>query len=276
MSSETLFSKIVTEATYHNPGASRAEILEGIFATLEGEILPAVLRGLSLPKFPSWSDIVIDSKRPKTVKRGPGEESFLAERRRVIQEIEYVRRKLRWNGDKTSTVHAYPEDSDNSAFPIRTRGSSFDGVQEPNGKEAKTPGVQEFGKTYPYILPPPKPKYQITFSERSQGKIVSNPLLERIFSRVEIDLRNLIASRQIQAHLEVSIKSDCEIASWEKTVITIRELPSDMTFEERMKIWEIFDLTIRGRINELRKGADTNADKYLKDLNNNLFVHVEL
>ena len=276
MNSETLSSRIIKEAMISNPDASRSEILEGILAIIQRDVLPAVLKDLSLPKFPSWADIVIESRRPKLPRKEAKREGFLEERRRVIQEVTYLRQKLHWDGDRTSAVYPYLEDSDNLATLPGLGGSSFERAPKYDGEKAKAPAGEEFGKAYPHIFPSLKPKHQITFSERLQERITSIPLLEKVFSKIEIDLRDLIASRKIEANLVVSLQLDFEITSWEKTLITIKELPPALTFEDRMKIWETFDLTIRSRINALRKEADENTNEYLENLNRNLFVHIEL
>jgi len=277
MNSQTLISKIVTEAMNYNPNASIDDILGGIFTIMEREVLPAVFKGVSLPDFPSWSDIVIESKKGKIIRKGPRPSThLLKERRLIIQQIEYLRQKLDWNGNKTLTTYPYLANFDNLIGIPETGQPSIKMEPKYDGEETRVPFIEDLGKTYPSILPALKPKYQITFSNLVQEKIISNPLFERIFSKIEVSLRRLIEERNLEANVEVFFQSDIEIPNWEKSVITIKDLPLKMTFEDKMKIWEIFDLTVRSRIAELAEEMDENTRKYLKDLNRNLFVHMEL
>lgn len=70
-------------------------------------------------------------------------------------------------------------------------------------------------------------------------------------------------------------KSDVEIPSWKKCVLTIHP-PSELTFDERMNISTIFDVAIRKTINEMKKEADVTTTDYLKNLNRSMFVHIDL
>ena len=124
-------------------------------------------------------------------------------------------------------------------------------------------------------IPKPTEENLITLSETTQRKIVSEPIFEAFFKNVEVQLRSIIASRKLETEIDVTYKTDEEIPSWNKCVLKVHP-PPNLNFNARMNISTIFDITIRKTINDLKKNADSNTLEYLKNLNRNLFVHIDL
>jgi len=272
MSSQTLFSEILTEAMHYNPHASSEQILDGVINMLEKEILPSVIRDLSLPDFPSWARMAIDLKGRKVKKRLRPKET-LKEKRAIIQQVEYLR-KLDWDGVDTATPTIYFSDHDDLVsrhqlrMPCETKPASY----EPR---VKTPTFKTAHKPYASFPFPSERRNTLVLSSEVQEKIVSDSRLENLLKNVEISVRRLVETRDLEAYLDVSFKSDLEIPTWEKYVININ-LPPRTNFDEKMKIWEIFDLTIRNKITGLSKEADDSTKEYLNNINKKLFVHMEL
>lgn len=274
MSTQTLLSEIMTEAKNHNPDASSSEIAQGIVGIMEREILPEVLRDVSLPPFPSWSDMLIESKGRRIRKRFRSRE-ILEERRIILQQIEYVRRGLVWDG--TDTIAPTPHFPDfTSVIEVPESGkSSIKEIPKHDGEETQAPTAEIIDKPYPTITPQPKLKSQITLSTEFQEKIITEPLLEQTFKNVEVGIRELIDARNLEANIDVSFRLDFEIPSWKKLVINVG-VPSQVDFKDRMNIWTMFDLAIRNKITSLAKDASDDMREYLGNLNKDLFVHIEL
>lgn len=272
MVSQTLFSDILTEAINRNPQASPEDILEGLVNILETEILPSVIRDLRLPPFPSWAKMAIKSRGRKSRKKFQPTET-LRQRRAVIQQVEYLK-KLNWDGVNTPTPAVHFSDHDD-VIGLPQLGMSFEIETRRRRSKTKFPIIELPHKPYARVSFPLERKNPFVLSDEVQERVVSDPLLEGLFKNVEISIRELIETRGLEACLSVSFKSDLEIPTWEKYVIKIT-LPPRTKFEERMKIWEIFDLTIRNKILELAKKADDKTREYLESTNKNLYVHMEL
>jgi len=273
MSSQTLYSEILNEVTKHNPHASPGEISAGIIAVMEKEIIPKVIQDLSLPKFPSWTDISIRKSRGRQRKKRFKSATSLEKRRTIIQQIGYMRRQMNWDGDSTSAPTSYFLDSDNGISPPE--------LNMPYIREPIKHDVEKIEKTeveddpYGSLLMPPKAKYLINLSKEFQEKMLSDSLFGDVFRKIEVSIRELIDARNLKINIDVSYRTDLEIPSWKKYVITI-DFPPQIKFEERTRIWTILDLTIRNRISELAEKADIEIRKYLKNLNKIFFVHIEL
>lgn len=272
MASKTLSSEIFTEAINRNPHASTEEILEGFVNIMEIEILPSVIRDLSLPDFPSWAKMAIESRGRKGKKKFRPKET-LKEKRAIIQQVEYLK-KLNWDGVNTRTPTIYFSDHDD-LMGLPQLGKSFEIKPKRRKPKTEVPTIESAHKPYARVPFPSERKNPFVLSNEIQERIISDSLLEGLFKNVEVSIRKLIETRNLEAYLDVSFKSDLEIPTWEKYVITI-DLPSRMSFEEKMRIWEIFDLTIRNKISDLAKKVDDKTREYLDNMNKNLFVHMEL
>jgi hypothetical protein len=272
MAPKILLSEIVTEAINHNPYASPEQVLDGIVSIMEKEVLPLVIRDLSLPDFPSWAKMTIELKGRKAKKKFRPKET-LKEKRAIIQQVEYLK-KLNWDGINTSAPSIHFSDHDD-LMGIPQLGMSFEIEPKRRRPRAKVPAIESAHRPYASIPFALERKNPFVLSSEIQEKIISDSRFEGLFKNVEVSVRKLIETRNLEAYLNVFSKSDLEIPTWEKYVITIN-LPSRMSFEERMKIWEIFDLTIRSKIADLAKKADEKTREYLDNMNKKLFVHMEL
>lgn len=272
MSPQTLLSEILNEAANLNPHASPQQILEGFFNILEREVLPSVIRDTSLPTFPSWAKITADMKRMRVKKKFRPKET-LKEKRSIIQQVEFLR-KLNWDGVDTATPNIYFSGHDN-LISLPQLGMSFEIKPAPEKSAVKAPSQEIAHKPYSSVPFPSRKRNRFSLSNEIQEKIISDTRLENVFRNVEISIRRLIETRNLETYLDVSSKSDLEIPTWEKYVITV-SLPPRMNFDEKMKIWEIIDLTIRGKISDLSKKVDQKTREYLDEINKKLFVHMEL
>lgn len=272
MSSQLSFSEIFSELKKYNPHASESEISAGIIEILEKEILPRVLQQMSLTSFPSWRDVAIQESGRRIKKRFRPKES-LEERRRIIQQVEYVKRELHWDGGTLPLpILSFP-DADNIIGPPESDMPSAKQLIEHDEKEIET--FNERDDPYGRKLSPSREKYQIVLSKEFQEKILSDALFEEVFRKIEVSIRKLINVRNFETNVDVSFRPDLETPSWKKCVITIG-LPPQVRFEDRTRIWTIFDLTIRNQIGELAKKGDSDVKEFLYNLNKKLFVHIEL
>lgn len=272
MSSQTLYSEVLSELKRYNPHASPSQISAGIITIMEKEILPRVFRDLSLPKFPSWTDITIRKSRARQARKRYRSIRSLERRRTIIQQVEYMRHQLSWDGDSTSTPPHHFLDSCGGISPPESNTPS---IEEKIGYLEKIEKIEVGDDPYGTLSLPPKAKYQIVLSKEFQEKMLSDALLEEVFREIEVCTRELIENRNLETNIDVSFRQDIEILSWKKYVITI-QFPPLTDFKQRTRIWTILDLTIRKRIAELAERADRNTREYLNGLNKNLFIHIEL
>ena len=273
MSEHPFVSEIITEASYHNPEASPNELLEGIVNLMENEILPKVLKGLSLPTFPSAMELLMES-RGRRLKKRFRTRTTLDQTRVLIQQFEHIKRQLFGYRDNSSVEPIIDfTDFDDFIKPFGLNRSSIEEKLEYNGEPIRVPTMERADKPYPSILPFPIVEHQIVLSEEIQDKIVSDPLFEKIFKDTETEIRELAFSYPFE-NLDVSIRSDYEIPDWKRTILTLTVPP--MSFEEKMKLWQRYDLRIRKRIAETAKHMDESNRKRVEILNKNLFIHIDL
>lgn len=284
MQSLTLLDEIISEVRLHYPNATPQEISEGITTILGKEILPEILKNLSLPEFPSYRSLTISEgsgargKRKTAIAKSPD----LVSRRRAIQGIEDVRIELGWDGGDDLLPQAYTAGSASlyylpkAELPLLQEKPDKKLGKDSNRKTDLQPTKKEtVNGTFQKILKQSETKDLIILSETAQHKLVSEPIFERIFENIELQLRTLIENRDLRTEIDVVCKSDIEISSWKKCVFQVHP-PPELNFKERMKISTIFDITIRKEIQELIKDADPSTTKYLQDLNRNLFIHIDL
>jgi hypothetical protein len=279
MTSATLLDEIANEARLHNPNATTQQVSDGIVAIISKEILPGVLRNLSLPRFPSYrSTATAEARSAKRTRRTRTDVPVsLDHRRRVIQQIEHVRIQMSWDGGDDLTPKPHVIDSPYSYYtPKIDLPQPRENLRKEEVKE-KTDSKEEskpVDGTFQKMMRQPE-KNLIVLSETAQRKIVSEPIFEAVFKNVEVQLRSIIASRKLETEIDVTCKNDDEIPSWNKCIFRVHP-PPDLDFNTRMNLSTIFDIAIRKTINDLKKNADSNATEYLQKLNRNLFVHVDL
>ena len=266
------FNEILTELRKYNPHASAEDISAGVISILEREILPKTIRYMSLPDFPSWVDISIRKSGRIPKKRLKSTES-LEKRRRTIQQIEEVKRELYWDGGTVSKpTYNFPDADFITSPPERDLPSTWKLIQ-PEEKPAIR--LEQPNDTYGRKASLPTERFQIELQKEIQEKIISDVRFEDFFRKIETSIRELVDSRNLEGNIDVSFRTDHEIISWKKYVIAIN-LPPQIEFKERTKLWTIFDLTIRNKLKELVANADGKEKEYLSNLNKKLFVHIEL
>lgn len=283
MQSLTLFGEIISEVRLHNPNATPQEISEGLTAILGKEILPQILKSLSLPEFPSYRSLAISERRGsrRKQKTAIAKSPDLDSRRRAMQGIESVRIKLGWDGGDDLLPKVYAVNSASlyyspkAELPLVQEGLGEQLEKDSNRKIDSQPIKKEIGDGTLQTIPKPIEKNLITLSETTQRKIVSDSIFEAFFKNVEVQLRSIIDSRNLETEIDVICKTDEEIPSWNKCVLKVHP-PPNIDFNARMNISTIFDITIRKIIDDLKKNADDTTLEYLKNLNRNLFVHIDL
>ncbi|MDH5461167.1 MAG: hypothetical protein OEZ29_01625 [Candidatus Bathyarchaeota archaeon] len=273
MNEHSFVSKIITQASYHNPEAFPNEILQGIVNLMENEILPAVFTALSLPEFPSAMKVFRESRDRRRKKRFRRKAS-LEETRVLIQQLEYIKRRLIGYRDSSSIEPMVDfSDFDNFMAPYESNRSLIRERLEFNGEPMKVAPVERPSKPYVSTLPPTRVKHQINLSQDIQDRIMSDSLFENVFKAVETEIRELAPSHPFEI-LEVSLHSDCELPDWERTILTLTLPP--MSFENKMRLWQRYDIRIRKRIAEVASQMDKSHRKRVEALNKNLFIHVDL
>jgi hypothetical protein len=279
MMSETLLEEIVTEVKLRNPDALPEEIFEEVATMLSKEILPQVIKNISLPKFPTYRQVMLSqSKRTKSkIETKAHPPKSLGYTRNMIQEIESVRNEMGWDGIDDSKPKMFITDSTNPYHLQKNifRLSREDLKIKTNIKEAPEKEREEIANATAQKMPMKPDKNILELSESVQRKIVTEPIFGLVFKSVELKLRNIIATRNLSTEVDVICKSDIEIPTWNKCVLTAHP-PAKINFDERMNISTIFDITIRTVINEMKKDADEKTLDYLRNLNRNFFVHVDL
>lgn len=276
MSQKTLYDEIVTQARIHNSSASSVEILESVLDIISKEVLPTVFKNLGLPEFPSWSMLAFEERGRRKRKRGDTPRK-LVERRAVIQQVECLKRRMGWDGGNSVTGTPYFPDSDNVEFLPTSDLSSVKKTMphELNYAEEIKNRFLEPDKPYPNVLLPMEPKQSVVLSEEIQKKIVSEPIIEEAFKRIEVQIRNLVAERKLETNVEMSFRSDPEIPSWKKYVIMIIP-PASVDFKARMNIRTLFEIAIRKEMDDLLKKTGEDRERCLNQLDKSLFLHIEL
>ena len=280
----TLLDQIITEVRLHNPSATFEEISAGIAKIVGNEILPKVLKSVSLPDFPTYRSVETAEARStkRKIRKGDERPISLAERRIIIQQVEYVRGKMGWDGGDDVKPEMRVKNSPSFLYAPRTDLLLPTEVTKKEGqvgktafeKEVESPKKETVDGTFQKMVKQPE-KDIIILSNTAQEKVVSEPIFEMFFKNVEVQLRSLIASRDLRTEVDVTCKSDMEIPSWKKCVLTIHP-PSELTFNERMNISTIFDVTIRKAIDEMKRNANETTVDYLKNLNRSIFIHIDL
>jgi len=266
------FNEILVELKKYNPHASADDISAGVISILEREILPRAIRYMTLPDFPSWVDMSIRKSGRLPKKRLKSTES-LEKRRITIQQIEGVKRELYWDGGTVSKpTDSFPDAGFIISRPEMNLSSAWQLIQP---EEKSVIPIEQPNDPYGRRLSLPRERFQIVLQKEIQEKIISDVLFEDVFRKIETSIRELVDSRNLEGSIDVSFRTDHEITSWNKYVIAIN-LPSQIEFKERTKIWTIFDLTIRNKLRELADKADGEMKEYLNDLNKKLFVHIKL
>ncbi len=278
MSESSLLYELVAQIRINNPGATEDEISVGIMSILSKEILPSVLKNLSLPKFPSAMDESLETKRLKGLQGSRIEKiAKVHQRRSLIQEIEQVRTAMGWDGIDDLTPRVQVSDS-NSIYPFaRTHSASKNEkikkqiapieIESETEKETINTTAQKINV---------RPEINIIdLSESTQRKIVSEPLFETFFKGAEVKIRQAVATREPETRIEVLCNPDEESPDRTKCIVKIHPRQG-LDFKERMKLSTVFDIIIRTEIKSLLEKSDVDGKKYLQSINRNLFVHVDL
>jgi hypothetical protein len=279
MTSLTVLDELVAEIKLQNPDATPEEIYEVIAVSLSKEILPEVVKSLVLPEFPTYRMVELEQSKRLKVKRKSKNDQFanLGQRRSLIQDIERVRTEMGWDGVNNMRSTSFIANSTTLLFEPRrnfpmTRKIS---LRKPDFKEEFEEKEKETIHSTSQQMPIQTEKDIFTLSETTQRKIVTEPMFEAIFKKVEMQLRGIIINRALQTEIEVVCQSDLEIPSWNKCILKVHP-PSTLGFNEKMNISTLFDITIRNVIKSLKETATPEEANYLQDLNRNLFVHIVL
>jgi hypothetical protein len=278
MSEQSLFDELVAQIRVSNPNATEDEISDGIDSLLSKEILPIVLKNLSLPKFPSARDESFEAKRLKSSQGSKMEKiAQVHQRRSLIQQVEQVRNAMGWDGINDTTPKMQISNS-SSIYPlIRLNfASKNEKIRKPIKKieaesEMEKETINATAQKINFLID----KNVIDLSESTQRKIVSEPLFETFFKGAEIKMRQAVSTREPETKIEVLCNIDEESPDRTKCLVKIHPR-KDLDFKGRMKLSTVFDIIIRTEIRSLQEKADIEGKKYLQGINRNLFVHVDL
>ncbi|MGD0645084.1 MAG: hypothetical protein ABSA75_09285 [Candidatus Bathyarchaeia archaeon] len=256
------------------PEATPEEIAEITLEIVSKEILPDVMKNIKLPDFPSYRLIAMD-KTAKAKETTTIEKSVdLSSRRRIIQQIEGVRYKMGWDGIDDLTPKNFNSSNSSNALYFSEKISAKDQNQKPKKDilldkaenrriEGTSIKMEEVSNDY------------ISFTDSIQKKIVSESILEKLLSQIEIELRKAILSQNIKAEIELTYKTDFEVASWNKYVLKIHPI-TNLKFDERMNISTRIDLLVRKTINNMKSNSEPQTTEYLRDISRNFFVHIDV
>ena len=278
MSEQSLLDELVAQIRASNPNATEDEISDGIDSLLSKEILPSVLKNLSLPKFPSARDESFEAKRLKSSQGSKVEKlAQVHQRRSLIQQVEQVRTAMGWDGINDTTPKMQISNS-SSIYPlIRLNFASKNAkIRKPIKKieaesEMEKETINATAQKINFLID----KNVIDLSESTQRKIVSEPLFETFFKGAEIKMRQAVSTREPETKIEVLCNIDEESPDRTKCLVKIHPR-KDLDFKGRMKLSTVFDIIIRTEIRSLQEKADIEGKKYLQGINRNLFVHVDL
>ena len=278
MNEQSLLEELVAQIRASNPNATEDEISEGIDSLLSKEILPSVLKNLSLPKFPSAMNESLEAKRLKGIQGSKVEKiAQVHQRRSLIQQVEQVRNAMGWDGINDTTPKMQISNS-SSIYPLIRLdfASKNERIRKPIKKiepelETEKETINATAQKINFLTE----KNIIDLSESTQRKIVSEPLFEIFFKGAEIKMRHAISSREPETKIEVLCNIDEESPDRTKCLVKIHPR-KDLDFKERMKLSTVFDIIIRTEIKSLQEKSDIDGKKYLQGINRNLFVHVDL
>jgi hypothetical protein len=278
MKSSTLADELVTQIRMINPAASPEEIFESIADILGKEILPEVLKNISLPRFPSYRVEIAERQKIKERRRGETlSPADINPSRKIIKEIESVRIEMGWDGIDDVTPKFRVNNSTALSYVPKVSLLSLK-EKEPKKTDIKKDFEEKQEETVhsnAQIVQIQPEKDIISLSETAQRKIASEPIFEEMFKNLEIELRESITRKKSKTELDVACKPDFEIPTWNKCVLTIHP-NSEIDFGERMNISTRFDSIIRRTITQMKKDADVGTQEYLQNINDNFFVHVDL
>lgn len=273
----TLLEEIIAEIKLRNPNGSPEDIFEGVSAFLSTEVLPDVIKNIILPRFPTYREVSFEKKKAKSkIETKANSYKSLSYTRIMIQQIESVRNDMGWDGVDDTMPKISINDFTSPYYEPRNLRYTKENLRSKRQVEHESEEkAEEIVNATVQKVPKESNKDIICLSDTTQRKIVEEPLFGQVFKNVELQLRDVIAKRQLETKVDVEWKNDIEFSNWQKCIVRIHPKKS-CTFNEKMNISTLFDVTIRHQINELKKEADDNTKEYLNNLNKDLFVHIDL
>lgn len=278
MIGKSLLAELVTQIQVNNPSVTEDDITEGIIQLLSREILPNVIKNLSLPKFPSAMDEGLESKKLRGIRGSKtGRIAHVHERRSLIQQVEQVKNVMGWDG-VDDIIPKIEVSASNSIYrfgriyPLskneRRKSNEYEDINEPEiEKQIINSTAQK--------LKPREEKNVIALSDSMQTKIVTEPLFETFFKNIEVKMRQAIFNRAPDTTVDVLCDPDQDSPDRLKCLIKIHP-PEGLDFKARMNLSTVFDTIVRNEIKFFQEMACPEGRKYFQDINRNLFVHVDL
>lgn len=279
------FKEIVRDVSESLPTASLDEISYAIVSAIELS-LPNVIQSIRTPL--TSSPISTKSRELRLQRARKGLRTTIKEQQmesdEFVREIAKLRMKL--DGTASPILPTKPDSANSSNYFIweklpniaaeigrphlDTRSISDDaGAKKEN--QTSDP-IWPYASGYQEPIPQNAIKFAITSD--LQARLGSEDDLASVMASVEVAIRTFASNYKLRWNFDVGAPTDIEEPSWKKIVLRIH--PSDMDFEDSMKIWERIDKSVRDAIKSLTDKIGPDGAQALHELNKNFFVEMEL
>jgi hypothetical protein len=264
---------LINELIARNPSASAEELTEGLLRFLAYEAIPQAINQFKLPPTPSPFQLKQEEFRKRRTRKTrhakeKHELELKQQEERHRKMIRIIKLQSQLNGgqeDNTTVVSTFLFKDFYSPETILRRE-----LQIEEGMPLSTKTFIE-AHASPYTISEKVALPVIIFDTFIQNLMQSNP----IFNIVVVNIENRIRSHEIWQPFEFrfSHRRDIELPDWEKTIITINV--GDISFDEKMDLWNEIDKEIRQSIQEIQSQSPKDGE-YLTNLNKTLFTSIEL
>ncbi|MCR3907137.1 MAG: hypothetical protein NUK62_08955 [Tenericutes bacterium] len=262
---QSIRQQLVFEIIGNAPNLTPEEITENIAHIIEKEILPNAINNLNLPTLPS--PVTLKHEELMQKRLGNRQHSLLADKVKLIQDLEKLRTKWNGSGVTDEGISSYNELSDETVVRHPKNDWDIRPIRKKILPEHSEPDRDTLPSS-PITEPQEKPRKIkfIEFDNEIRKKIVMNPQFEKLMSTIETKFRE--SFNQERLSFTFSIKTDSYFPSRERTMINISTLTDD--FEENMKLWDAVE-------DELQKVIDNSpvTEEVRKKINRNIFTNIE-
>ncbi len=276
--------RVVSEAANANPNASPQVIGEAVMRAIELS-LPEIFMNVKVPSTPSQFALrrreLQRNRTPKRVRSTIQQRAV--EEETISRELAFLQRVF--DGTSSTAFAGWDSGSDWDARPpgiANVVGASNAFSRIANDKEIDYSemlpsiplGLGPFPSYSTITTSKPEARFAFTLDPTAQRRLVSNPVLFRFLSTVESAIRIFAESYRLAWNFDISLPPDIEEPSWNKIVLRLK--PTQMTYGEKVELWDRIDSALRETIDAALISPNLEDSKAYTALNRNLFLEMDL
>src|SRR6266571_3215505 len=258
-------SEALHEVVSVNPHATEGEISSAVIRYLQSSVASAI-RNVNLPTPPSPAKAALEKYRALRY-RTPRRRSVGA-RNELIEELYGLKLSLNGHGYMTNTGEHLKKWNGGSYSDRLTPGlearlwsaRSTTSTPAQLGLETENMIFRKRQRFSPYhSLTEVEDKTFRLFYHDSFISRLSNPIYQTISKALEERLRDFSERTGLEWEFGLAEESDIELQGWKRFVLRISVSAGD--FEQRLKLWDELDVTIRQLLAELSKEHTNESEK---------------